>query len=144
MSCIFTTSPLFLGGILGLYFFQNDLNHFATLMYMRHSFISKKVVYNYLALIFVEKILSGIDIKRIVTCYIWRRKGVFLFDLQFDELFLVSLFVYWGSRGEPKLKEKHPPTPLGWIKKEFSAIFKLQKICVFSLTITFKGIYCIN
>ena len=49
--------------------------------YVRHSFISKKVVYNYLALISVEKILSGINIKGIVTIHIWLIKGVFLFDL---------------------------------------------------------------
>ena len=48
-----------------------------------------------------------------------------------------------GSEGEPKLKEKHPPTPLGWIRNEFSVIFKLQKFCVFSLNIAFKGIYYI-
>ena len=51
------------------------------MMYVRHSFISKKVVHNYLALISVEKILSGIDIKGIVISYIWTTKGVFLFDL---------------------------------------------------------------
>ena len=49
--------------------------------YVRHSFINKKVVHNYLALISVEKILSGIDIKGIVTIHIWKIKGVFLFDL---------------------------------------------------------------
>ena len=68
--------------------------------------------------------------------------GVFLFDAQFDELFLVSLFVYSGGGGEPKLKEKYPPAPLGWIKNGFSATSKLQKICVFSSNIAFKGIYC--
>ena len=35
----------------------------------------------------IKKILSGIDIKGIVTSYIWKIKGVFLFDPQFDELF---------------------------------------------------------
>ena len=49
--------------------------------YVEHSFISKKVVHIYLALISVEKILSGIDIKGIVTIHIWKIKGVFLFDL---------------------------------------------------------------
>ena len=53
--------------------------------------------------------------------------GVSLFDPQFDN-FLVSLFMYWGSEGEPKQKEKHPPTPLEWIKNWFSATFKLQII----------------
>ena len=51
------------------------------MMYVRHSFISKKNVQNYLALISIEKILSGIDIKGIVTIHIWKIKGVFLFDL---------------------------------------------------------------
>ena len=64
--------------------------------YMGHSFISKKVVYNYLAFISVDKIQSSIDIKGIVTSYIWKIKGVFLFDPKLnDELFLMSLFVYW-------------------------------------------------
>ena len=53
------------------------------------------VLHNYLAFISVEKILRGIDIKGIVTSYIWKIKGVFLFDRKLnDELFLVSLFVY--------------------------------------------------
>ena len=43
------------------------------------SIISKKVVYNYQAFIFVEKILSGIDIKGIVTSYNWTEKeGIFM------------------------------------------------------------------
>ena len=54
--------------------------------------------------------------------------GVLLFDPQFDEFILVSLFVYMGGGGEPKLKEKHPPPILGWIKNGFSATSKLQKI----------------
>ena len=49
--------------------------------YVGHSFISKKVVHNYQAFISVEKILSGIDIKGIMTIHIWKIKGVFLFDL---------------------------------------------------------------
>ena len=61
------------------------------------SIISKKVVHNYLAFISVEKILSGIAIKAIVTSYIWKIEGVFLFDTQFDELFFVSLFVHMGG-----------------------------------------------
>ena len=63
------------------------------------SIINIKVVHSYLAFISEEKILSGIDIKGIVTSYIWNIKGLFLFDLKFDELFLVSLFVYWGELG---------------------------------------------
>ena len=51
------------------------------------SIISKQVVHNYLDFISVEKIFCGIDIKGIVTSYIWKIKGVFLSDLQFDELF---------------------------------------------------------
>ena len=46
--------------------------------------------------------------------------------MQFDELFLLRLFVHMGSEREPKLKEKHPPTPPGWIEKGFSATSKLQ------------------
>ena len=67
---VLTTSPPVFGAILGLYIFQNDLNHFATMTYVRNSFISKKVVHNYQAFISVEKILSGIDIKGIVISYI--------------------------------------------------------------------------
>ena len=52
-----------------------------------YSIISKKVVHNYLAFISQEQILRGIDIKGIVTSYIWNIKGVFLFDPLFDELF---------------------------------------------------------
>ena len=70
------------------------------MMYVTYSFISKKVVHNYLAFISVENILSGIDIQRIVTSYIWNINGVFLFDPRFDEL-----FVKVGSGEEPKLKE---------------------------------------
>ena len=51
------------------------------------SLISKKVVHNYLAFISVEKILSGFFLK----------KGVFLCDMQFDELFLLRLFVHLGG-----------------------------------------------
>lgn len=39
----------------------------------------------------------------------------------------MSLFVYWENEGEPKLKEKHPPTLLVWIKNGFSATSKLKK-----------------
>ena len=49
------------------------------------SIISNKVVHNYLAFISIEKILSGIDIKGIVTSYIWTIKGVFLLYLQFNK-----------------------------------------------------------
>ena len=49
------------------------------------STISKTVVHNYLAFISVENILSGIDIKGIVTSYIWTIKGVFLLYLQFNK-----------------------------------------------------------
>ena len=62
--------------------------------------------------------------------------------MQFDELFLLRLFVHLGGENEPKIKEKHTPTPLGWIKNGFSAIFKLENFCVFSLNIAFEGIYC--
>ena len=51
--------------------------------------------------------------------------GVFLCDTQNDELFLLRLFVHKGGESEPKIKEKHPPTPLGWIKNGFSATSKL-------------------
>ena len=70
------------------------------------------------------------------------KQGVFLCDTQFDELFLLRLFVHMGGESEPKLKEKHPPTPFGWIKNGFSATSKLQKFGVFSFNIAFKGIYC--
>ena len=61
---------------------------------------SKKNVHNYLAFISIEKILSGIDIKGIVTSYIWKIEGVFLFDLKLnDEVFLISLF-FIGRMGE--------------------------------------------
>ena len=63
------------------------------------SIIRSKVIHNYLDIISVEKILSGIDIKGTVTSYICTIKGVFLFDLQFDEIFSVSLVVYWGEWG---------------------------------------------
>ena len=39
--------------------------------------------------------------------------------MQFDELFLLRLFVHLGGENGPKLKEKHPTTPLGWIKDGF-------------------------
>ena len=39
--------------------------------------------------------------------------------MQFDELFLLRLFVHLGDENEPKLKEKHTPTPLGWFKDGF-------------------------
>ena len=93
--------------------------------------ISKKVIHNYLAIISIEIILSGIHIKDIVTSYIWNIKGVFLFDPWFDELFLVSLFVKGVSGGEYKHKEKHPPTLLGWIINGFLATSSLHKIWVF-------------
>ena len=50
-------------------------------------------------MISVEKILrlSGIYIKGIMTIYILKIMGVFLFDPQFDEFILVSLFVYMGG-----------------------------------------------
>ena len=84
-------------------------------------------MHNYLAFISVEKIFSGIDIKGIVTSYIWKIEGVFLFDPKLnDEVFLMSLFVYWENGGDPKLKEKHQPTLLAWIKNGFSATSKLQ------------------
>ena len=83
------------------------------------SIISNKVVHNYLAFISIGKIPSGIDIKGTVTSYIWIIKGVFLFDLQFDELILVSLFVYMGGVGEPKLKENIHPTLLDGFKMDF-------------------------
>ena len=38
----------------------------------------------------------------------------------------MGLFVYWENEGEPKLKEKYPPTLLAWIKNGFSATSKLQ------------------
>ena len=47
--------------------------------------------------------------------------------MQSDELFLLRLFVHMEREREPKLKEKHPPTPPGWIEKGFSATSKLQK-----------------
>ena len=53
--------------------------------------------HNYLTFISIEKSLSGIDIKGIMTSYNWKIKGVFLFDLQFDKLVFVSLFVYLGE-----------------------------------------------
>ena len=53
--------------------------------YVGHSFISKKVVHNYLAFISVEKILSVTDVKGIVTSYIWTLRGVFLLYLQFNK-----------------------------------------------------------
>ena len=62
--------------------------------------------------------------------------------MQFDELFLLRLFIHMGGKCEPKLKEKHPSTAPGWIEKGFSATSKLQKFCDFSLNIEFKGIYC--
>ena len=92
------------------------------------SIIRSKVIHNYLDIISVEKILSCIDINGIVTNYIWKLKGGFLFDPKFNEdLFLMSLFVYWENGGDPKLKEKHQPTLLAWIKNGFSATSKLQK-----------------
>ena len=42
--------------------------------------------------------------------------------MQFD-----VLFVPMGGEHEPKLKEKHPPTPIGWIKKGLLATSKLQR-----------------
>ena len=54
--------------------------------------------------------------------------------------FLCAYLFIGGSMGEPKLKEKHPTTPIEWIKNGFSATPKLQKNCVFSLNIAFKGI----
>ena len=76
-----------------------------------------------------------------MTNYILKN-GVFSFDPQFDEVFLVSLFVYWGSGEEPKLKEKHPPTLPGWIENGFSATSKLHFFLFFSLDIAIKGIFC--
>ena len=106
------------------------------------SISSKKVVHNSLAFISVENFQGGINIKGIVTSYIWTKKGIFLYNMQFDELFLLRLFVHMGSEHEPKLKEKQQPTPPGWIEKGFSSTSKLQKIWVFSLDIEFNGIYC--
>ena len=60
------------------------------------------MVHSYLAFISVEKILSGIDIEGIVTSYIWKIKGVFLFDPQLNyELFFMSLCVHLESGREP-------------------------------------------
>ena len=92
------------------------------------SIISIEVVHNYLAIISVEKILSGIDIKEIVTSCIWTIKRLFLYDPQFNEIFLVCLFFFiGGSVGEPKIKEKHKPTPLGLIENRFSATSKISE-----------------
>ena len=75
----------------------------------------------------MEKILSGIDIKGTVTTYIWKIEGVFLFDPKLnDKVFLMSLYVYWENGEDPKLKEKHQPTLLAWIKNGFSATSKFQ------------------
>ena len=41
--------------------------------------------------------------------------------------YLLSLFVLMGGQSEPKLKENHPLTTPGWIKKRFSASSILQK-----------------
>ena len=38
----------------------------------------------------------------------------------------MNLFVYWENGGETKLKEKHPPTLLAWIKNGLSATTKLH------------------
>ena len=62
--------------------------------------------------------------------------------MQFDELFLLRLFVHMGSECEPKLKEKHPPTPPGWIEKGFSATSIIQYFFKKSLDIAIKGIFC--
>ena len=51
------------------------------------------------------------------------------------------LFVYWENGGDPKLKEKHQPTLLAWIKNGVSATSKLRIFLVFSLNNTFKVIY---
>ena len=64
------------------------------------SISSKEVVHNYLAIISIEKILSGIDIKGIVTSYISKIMGEILFDPQFDEFTLVSSCVYMEGVGE--------------------------------------------
>ena len=62
--------------------------------------MSKKVLHNYQAFISLEKILCGIDIKGIMRSYIWKIKGGFLFDPKLkEELYLMSLFVYWGKWG---------------------------------------------
>ena len=68
----------------------------------------------------------------------------FFFDSKLnDEVVLMSLFVYWENGGDPKLKEKHQPTLLAWIKNGFSATTKLQILKKEYLNITFKGIYCL-
>ena len=64
-----------------------------------------------------------------MTSYICKIEWVFLFDPKLnDEVFFMSLFVYWENGGDPKLKEKHQPTLLAWIKNGFSATSKLEKI----------------
>ena len=62
--------------------------------------------------------------------------------MQSDELFLLGLFVHMEGESEPKLKEKHPLTPPGWIVNGFSATSKLQKFRFFSLDMAIKGIFC--
>ena len=47
--------------------------------------------------------------------------------MQSDELFLLRLFVHMGGESEPKLKEKYPPTPPGWIKNGFLTILHLKR-----------------
>ena len=59
--------------------------------------------------------------------------------MQFDDLILLRVFVHMGSESEPKLKEKHPSTPPGWIENGFLATSKIQKK---SLDIAIKGIFC--
>ena len=48
--------------------------------------------------------------------------------MQSDELFLLILFVHMGSESEPKLKEKHPPTLLRWIKMDFQPPLNYRNI----------------
>ena len=87
---------------------QGRINHLELMSSLRpfychkpelSNIISKEVVHNYLALISTENILSGIDIKGTVTICICTIKGVFLFDPQFNKIFLVCLFVYCGECG---------------------------------------------
>ena len=103
---------------------QGRINHLELLSSLRpfychkpelSNIISKQVVHNLLALISAEKILSGIDIKGIVSIYILKIMGVFLFDPQFDEFILESLFVYIEVAVNLNSKKNTNPLILGWI-----------------------------
>ena len=105
---------MLLGSLRSLYCHKPELS----------SIISKKVVYNYLNFISVEKILSGIDIKGTMTNSIWTiNGGIFIWSVVWWNIFSELICLLGGVCENLISKKNTNPPLLDWLKMDFRQPF---------------------